>query len=280
MANPIKALAALKDFTDSECEKLDDALARARTEMYMVSDRDTTYDTEFVTAFQRIWTQFFPLAEPEGIVKERLGTAASIMCSMTDTQETVCEQCLISKVHVDLFASLNDAKMHTDDFIELRINVLGTVWNIEQRCDTVESYRTCNPLPALGKLFDISDMLTQCFAHMLTACIITEDENKLLNKGDTTIKFLVKILKTAVDNTFDQRSHGFRADEIMYGLNKLAANDSNKERIVDNKALPYYVKMMELSGNKKAQYEATRGVWLLGFKCKDVILKDKNCVKG
>jgi hypothetical protein len=66
----------------------------------------------------------------------------------------------------------------------------------------------------------------------------------------------------------------------MQVLNKLAANDNNKKRIVDCGALPYYVQLMQSKWTEVEHAEAAHGIWTLAFKCKDRLLKEDGCVKG
>lgn len=65
-------------------------------------------------------------------------------------------------------------------------------------------------------------------------------------------------------------------------LSKLAANESNKERIVDCEALPYYVKLMNLDYTEVEQSEAAHGIWTLAFneKCKERIRQENGCLEG
>jgi hypothetical protein len=65
-------------------------------------------------------------------------------------------------------------------------------------------------------------------------------------------------------------------------LNNLAVNDSNKERIVDCGALPYYVKLLSQDFTGIEQAEAAQGIWTLSFSehCKEQILKEDGCLEG
>ena len=60
----------------------------------------------------------------------------------------------------------------------------------------------------------------------------------------------------------------------------MAANDSNKERIVRQGALPYYVKLMKVERCEREQAEAAQGLWTLAFKCKDNIINEPGCLDG
>ena len=123
--------------------------------------------------------------------------------------------------------------------------------------------------------------MVKCKAQLLLAYIISEDENDVINSDDTNIVFLLKIAADAM-KTKERHSkrYGFRAVEIINGLNKLAANDSNKTRIVQNGGLPYYVSLMDEQCSPDEQFTAARGIWVLAFKCKDEIIKEPGCLEG
>jgi len=60
----------------------------------------------------------------------------------------------------------------------------------------------------------------------------------------------------------------------------LASNDSNKQRIVQQGALPYYVKVMKEDRSDREQAEAAHGLWTLAFKCKENIINEPGCLDG
>jgi len=60
----------------------------------------------------------------------------------------------------------------------------------------------------------------------------------------------------------------------------LAANDRNKQRIVKQGALPYYVKLMKPERSDREQAEAAHGLWTLAFKCKQDIINEPECLDG
>jgi len=73
---------------------------------------------------------------------------------------------------------------------------------------------------------------------------------------------------------------GDHCDVLPQVINKLAANDSNKERIVQQGALPYYVKLMRPERSEREQAEAAHGLWTLAFKCKENIIDEPGCLDG
>ena len=69
-------------------------------------------------------------------------------------------------------------------------------------------------------------------------------------------------------------------------INKLAAYDSNKQRIVQQGALlfyvkllePYYVKLLDPEQSGRYQAAAAHGLWSLAFKCKEDIINQPGCL--
>jgi len=116
---------------------------------------------------------------------------------------------------------------------------------------------------------------------LLQAFVISEDENEALNSDESTFQFIHKLLSGALKGK-EHRSaaSGFSADELVAALNKLAVNDSNKRRIVQSGFLPMYVELLQPSCSVTELTEATQGIWILAFKCRDDILKEPGCLEG
>ena len=112
--------------------------------------------------------------------------------------------------------------------------------------------------------------------------MINEDENEALNSDESTFQFIHKLLSGALKG-HEHRSltSGFSADELVAALNKLAANDGNKRRIVQSGFLPMYVELLQPDSCSVTELsEATQGLWILAFKCRDDILKEPGCLEG
>lgn len=116
-------------------------------------------------------------------------------------------------------------------------------------------------------------------ALMVQACLVTEAENEKINSKIDTFYILVEML----DSSCKKRSYkgvGFAPIEVIEVINKLAANDSNKERIVKAGALPYYVTLMKPQYGTRVQREAAQGLWMLAFKCRYEINMEPGCIDG
>jgi len=111
--------------------------------------------------------------------------------------------------------------------------------------------------------------------------VINEDENEALNSDESTFQFIHKLLSSALKGKEHRSlSTGFSADEVVAALDKLAANDNNKYRIVKSGFLPMYVQLLQPDCKLSELTEATQGIWILAFKCRDDILKEPGCVEG
>ena len=67
---------------------------------------------------------------------------------------------------------------------------------------------------------------------------------------------------------------------VLQALNCLAVFKDNKQKVVDAGALQHYVKLLSPERDQTLQSEASRGLWLLAFKCKDSIVKEQGCLDG
>ena len=144
-----------------------------------------------------------------------------------------------------------------------------------------EPYRDHGAFQVLQKLDKSNNLMVRCKSKLLMAYIINEDENELVNSEDSSFVFLIKILDNALTYPEHQsKKWGYQAVEIIMGLNRLAANDANKERIVKQGALPYYVKLLQSECTVNEQMHAARGLWILAFKCREDIRNSAGCLEG
>lgn len=273
-------LSSIVDFTTPECVE--------PLEYLFIVSADTTkrfalgeglVEWNYVAVFRKIWAQLFPINPPpeyKETVDKRLCHSASILWNCSDVSTKINKQCIECGVHADIFRYLDDPKL---DSVASAQGLLGIIFNMELHCDVRNSFRECSAFRILQKFMKADDMQVKCVAQILLASIITEDERDIIDTDDSNIIFLIQVIDDAFKQP-DGRSHGFQPYEMIYGLNKLAANDSNKERIVKNGGLPYYVKMMGENCTEQDQYLAARGIWLLAFKCKGFILNEPACMNA
>lgn len=117
------------------------------------------------------------------------------------------------------------------------------------------------------------DEMLKILATLTIANIVDEEENKTLITDTGTIKCIVSWMEKAL-NLARRRYKGFTPQELTEGLNRLAVNDSNKMKIVEEGALPLFLKMLQ-HDDVREQSSAARIIWTLSFD-KDVRQKIKD----
>jgi len=154
-------------------------------------------------------------------------------------------------------------------------NIKSFVLNVGAR----EALRECDAVDILQTFRASDNMMLSTVALMIQAYLVTEAENEKLNSKIETFKFLIEMLKCSI-NGVSYHGVNFAVIEVIEVINKLASNDSNKPRIVESGALPYYVKCMQAQFGVKVQREAANGLWTLAFKCRAAIVKETGCIEG
>jgi hypothetical protein len=153
-----------------------------------------------------------------------------------------------------------------------------------QVCDVRAGLRERGAVDKLEKLIaackaagDGTLIMVKCLAIIVLAYLVDETESNRINSDDTMIKLILYIIRDAIEN---DRSLGFRACEMMNGLNKLAANDANKRRIIQHDGLQYYAQLMAAERSAEDQRIAASGLWTLAYKCDKEILANEECMEG
>lgn len=244
---------------------------------------------DFVEVFQRFWkTNFDRIAAPDTSHIGRWYTAYSlllVMWNMSDKCSTVCQRILKVQLHSDLLDFMKSdhlaaGRMGEEKPSSIVQAFIGILHNVVQRAiGARESLRSCDAVERVQSYRECSNAMVSCVALMIQAYLVTEDENEKINSDDKVFSLLVKLLKAGIY----QRSYmgvNFAPIEVLEVLNKLAANDNNKYRIVKSGALPYYVDLMGAKWPPRIQAEAAHGLWILAFRCKDDITKQDGCIEG
>ena len=117
--------------------------------------------------------------------------------------------------------------------------------------------------------------------HCLQAYLLSEKENEAFNSDDSTFAFLHKLLNSAIKSENHQsKAFGFSTVETVVALNKLAANDLNKERIVKAGILPDYIRLLQDDCCIDEHRAVSQGLWTLAFRCRDDVAKEPGCIEG
>ena len=162
---------------------------------------------------------------------------------------------------------------------------LGIIHNMVHNFESLVPYiRQQNGLKICSKFISLDSeklVVIKGKAAMVSAHIITEGEDTSgIALGEKEIKFIMGAIQRAlVSKDFYSTTYGYHADELFAGLNRLAVHESNKQKIVDAGALPFYVDALKTK-DSKLQACAAQGLWTLAFNkySKEKILIEPGCM--
>ena len=240
--------------------------------------------------FLKVWQCSFPLdfLNPEKqLILTNMKFVMIALWNSTDRSPVLCERVVQLRVYEDILRYLSDEKINPqqlDDTRKLYLvkGLLGVLHNTVQSCTAArQAYRDCSAVSIFRDIRAASNEMVKLKAGLLLAYIINEDENEEINADSKNFTFLVSILESALKSqNHRSKKYGFQATELITGLNKLAANDANKTRIVESGALPFYVRMLEPECSEEEHKVAAQGIWILSFKCSDAIKNEPGCLEG
>ncbi|XP_077984869.1 uncharacterized protein LOC144439456 [Glandiceps talaboti] len=164
-------------------------------------------------------------------------------------------------------------------------SLLATLHNIIRNClDNRGYFRDAGAVPLLQHYLGMENILYRTYALLTLSYIVNEDENDKINTGTENLEFFVRLLKSAVEaeNHRSTEHSSFHVTELMAGMIKLAVNDSNKVRFVDQGVLPHLVKLLQPNCTIKEQRLAATLLWTLAFyeDNKNKIRNEKRCIEG
>jgi len=121
--------------------------------------------------------------------------------------------------------------------------------------------------------------MCSCYWCILSqAYVINEDENNLL--GDS-FEFLASELKTAAQNEKHRSNNLLKVIEVLGAVNKLAVNESNKDKLIASGVLDSYANLLEMEcSSTDEHYEVAKGLWTLASHCPADVLHNQRCVNG
>ncbi|CAL1539187.1 unnamed protein product, partial [Lymnaea stagnalis] len=127
-------------------------------------------------------------------------------------------------------------------------------------------FKDAGSAEVLVEYFDADDEVMKVSSMLATAYIVDEAESeKLMDKTDTVIRNCVVWLREAITNEVDRRNrYGYMAWTLMLGLAKLAVNDVNKEKIVEEGALSVFTDVLN-SSHVLEQAACVECIWTLAF---------------
>jgi len=160
---------------------------------------------------------------------------------------------------------------------------LGILHNMVRMCaDSRQVYRSASAVTVLQQYLQRPQGLVRTKAYLILSYVVSEQENDIINATDENIAYIVHILQTAMDseNHFSQM-HAFWASEIACGLNHLAVNDGNKQRLGSLGAISLYIRLLR-DGSSDERGLAAAGLWILSFNAhnRQLMLDSPDCLQG
>eukprot|EP00057_Strongylocentrotus_purpuratus_P018760 XP_011673234.1 PREDICTED: uncharacterized protein LOC105442628 [Strongylocentrotus purpuratus] len=142
-------------------------------------------------------------------------------------------------------------------------------------------FRRSRASELLKPFLDCHFYILRTKALFILSYIVTEEENIDLNTTSLNIEYIVKVLRRALEEPSHYSAHyNFFAVEVMEAVQRVAANDDNKDKFIKAGVLPYLVTMMEEKNSKEERNTALNALWVLSFTAynKDAILNEKGCI--
>ena len=288
-------LMAMEDLSSVECRNhlgfIREVSINARSSRAKkLAIADYLHSKGLAEIFLKVWQSSFPLdffnPENQRILAIMKFVTITLLNS-TDRSPVLCERVVQLRVYEDIFRYLSDEKMNPeqlDDTHKLYLvkGLLGILHNTVQSCTAArQAYRDCSAVSVLRSIRVASNEMVKLKAGIILAHIINEDENEEINADSKNFTLLVRILESALKSpNHRSKKYGFHTVELITGLNKLAANEANKTRIIESGALPFYVCLLEPECSEEEQKVAAQGIWILSFKCSDAIKNEPGCLEG
>ncbi|XP_055872747.1 uncharacterized protein LOC106059484 isoform X3 [Biomphalaria glabrata] len=154
--------------------------------------------------------------------------------------------------------------MHSKNVYYVLKASLSTLHNIARCTGVKHHFKDIKTAEVVMPLISANDEFLKSIAMLTLAYIVEEDENaKLIDETDT-IKNIVNWIHKALENKQKRRYRGFTPWELTQGLSKLAVNDSNKAKIIEEGALSDFTQMLRHT-DPREQSSAAECLWTLAF---------------
>eukprot|EP00057_Strongylocentrotus_purpuratus_P012735 XP_011667209.1 PREDICTED: uncharacterized protein LOC105439671 [Strongylocentrotus purpuratus] len=142
-------------------------------------------------------------------------------------------------------------------------------------------FRRSRASELLKPFLDCRFYILRAKALFILAYIVTEEENIDLNTTSLNIEFIVKVLRRALEDPSHYSAHyNFFAVEVVEAIQRVAANDHNKDKFIEAGVLPHLVYMIHEKNSKEERNTALNALWVLSFTAhnKDAIFNEKGCI--
>ncbi|KAL5019742.1 hypothetical protein ScPMuIL_002634 [Solemya velum] len=140
---------------------------------------------------------------------------------------------------------------------------LSILHNIAKNPDTKHLFKECKAAEVIMPFINFNDEMLKILAMLTLARIVEEEENTQLIDETGTIKCIIGWIGKALDSP-RRRHRGFTPQELTEGLDKLAVNDSNKMKIIEENALPIFLRMLQ-HDDVREHTTTARAIWTLSF---------------
>ncbi|BFZ13606.1 hypothetical protein BsWGS_16645 [Bradybaena similaris] len=154
--------------------------------------------------------------------------------------------------------------MHSKNVYYVLKASLSTLHNIARCTGVKHHFKEIKTTEVIMPLINSNDEFLKSIAMLTLAYIVEEEENAKLIDETNTIKNIVHWIHKALENKQKRRFRGFTPAELTQGLAKLAVNDSNKGKIVEEGALADFCQML-LHTDPKEQATSAECLWTLSF---------------
>ncbi|XP_074653238.1 uncharacterized protein LOC141907481 [Tubulanus polymorphus] len=265
-------------------------------ETFRLKIADKLIELNIVDLFIRIWNSIHDDDEENREIHEspvglkNIVQIVIILWNTSDISRQLCRQitdkgCLQLGLMDLKSAEFALQKLGNDNKLYYVKGLLGIMHNVCRHDDgnSREVFRSADAVAILQSYLPVRSLVIRTKVLLILSYLLDETENDILNADDQNISFFIDILRAALNSdSHFSKDYGFHASEIVDGLNHLAANDSNKTRIVANNALPLYVRLIDAGLTTVEQHLATRGLWILAFNddCKKAIKMQSGCMEA
>ncbi|CAD5118691.1 DgyrCDS7375 [Dimorphilus gyrociliatus] len=196
----------------------------------------------------------------------------------SDSSKELCTELMENDITKLLVANLQH-KPYTDNansknVLYLLKASLSILQNMGRFPHLIDHLRENGVGPAAEIYINSSIVFLQTLSIMLLSAVVKEGENAdKLGGKDVIISQIINFLKKALESS-KRRHSGFSPDELLLGLDRLAAYDENKKILLNKDIVPVLTELLSSENFDERQY-AAKVLWSLAFdeEGKEIILE-------
>ncbi|XP_070554351.1 uncharacterized protein [Ptychodera flava] len=218
-------------------------------------------------------------------------SATSVLWNTCDASAKMCKkvgEAGIVEVIIEELEKLRDYAVTPvrDQYRDMYLrSLLATTHNVIRNCHDNRGYfRDAGAVQLLQHYLGMDKILYRSYALLTLSFVVNDDENDKINTGTENVEFFMGMLQSAVEseNHRSQKESPFHVTELVAGMTKLAVNDANKVKFVEQGVLPHLVKLLKPDCIIKEQRLAATALWTLAFHDdnKNKIKNEEGCVEA